>query len=114
MAHIYADCSYYECSLFHSYANASSRFLLVLLPISAAQVIVDSVAFSLGLATTLMILGIAASFAGKAYGQVGQGLPLAASGLAIIMGLNLLEVHHYYPTSCWIDVLYFVPLVTCT
>lgn len=51
-------------------------------------------AFSLGLATTLAILGVAASFAGKAYGQVGQGLPVAASGLAIIMGLNLLEVNH--------------------
>ncbi|KAM3696649.1 hypothetical protein ACJW31_06G054800 [Castanea mollissima] len=37
-------------------------------------------------------LGIAASFAGKAYGQIGQGLPLAASGLAVLMGLNLLEI----------------------
>ncbi|CAK9183062.1 unnamed protein product [Ilex paraguariensis] len=59
---------------------------------SRAEVIGNSVAFSLGLATTLAILGIAASFAGKAYGQVGQGLPLAASGLAVIMGLNLLEI----------------------
>lgn len=49
-------------------------------------------AFSLGLATTLALLGVGASFAGKAYGQIGQGLPLAASGLAVIMGLNLLEV----------------------
>lgn len=57
-----------------------------------SQVIGNSVAFSLGLATTLAILGIAASFAGKAYGQIGQGLPLAASGLAVVMGLNLLEV----------------------
>lgn len=56
------------------------------------QVVGNSVAFSLGLATTLALLGIAASFAGKAYGQIGQGLPLAASGLAVIMGLNLLEV----------------------
>lgn len=46
----------------------------------------------MGLATTLAILGIAASFAGKAYGQVGQGLPIVASGLAVLMGLNLLEV----------------------
>lgn len=38
------------------------------------------------------MLGIAASFAGKAYGQVGQGLPLVASGLAVVMGLNLLEI----------------------
>ncbi|PIA29043.1 hypothetical protein AQUCO_06300010v1 [Aquilegia coerulea] len=59
---------------------------------SKAEVIGNSVAFSLGLATTLAILGIAASFAGKAYGQIGQGLPIAASGLAVIMGLNLLEI----------------------
>ncbi|PON44579.1 Cytochrome C biogenesis protein, transmembrane domain containing protein [Parasponia andersonii] len=57
-----------------------------------AEVIGNSIAFSLGLATTLAILGIAASFAGKAYGQIGQGLPLAASGLAVVMGLNLLEI----------------------
>ncbi|KAL5225786.1 hypothetical protein ABZP36_012425 [Zizania latifolia] len=57
-----------------------------------SEVVGNSVAFSLGLATTLALLGVAASFAGKAYGQVGQGLPVAASGLAIIMGLNLLEV----------------------
>uniref|UniRef100_A0A0E0BF31 Cytochrome C biogenesis protein transmembrane domain-containing protein n=1 Tax=Oryza glumipatula TaxID=40148 RepID=A0A0E0BF31_9ORYZ len=56
-----------------------------------SEVVGNSVAFSLGLATTLAILGVAASFAGKAYGQVGQGLPVAASGLAVIMGLNLLE-----------------------
>ncbi|XP_078152162.1 cytochrome c biogenesis protein family [Carex rostrata] len=56
------------------------------------EVIGNSIAFALGLATTLAILGVAASFAGKAYGQVGQGLPVAASGLAIVMGLNLLEV----------------------
>lgn len=59
------------------------------------QIVGDSLAFALGLATTLALLGIAASFAGKAYGQVGQGLPLAASGLAVIMGLNLLEVSSY-------------------
>ncbi|XP_042478248.1 cytochrome c-type biogenesis ccda-like chloroplastic protein isoform X2 [Macadamia integrifolia] len=59
---------------------------------SRAEIVGDSVAFSLGLATTLAILGITASFAGKAYGQIGQGLPVAASGLAVIMGLNLLEI----------------------
>lgn len=59
---------------------------------SSCQVVGDSIAFSLGLATTLALLGVAASYAGKAYGQIGQGLPLAASGLAVIMGLNLLEV----------------------
>ncbi|THU59815.1 hypothetical protein C4D60_Mb07t06020 [Musa balbisiana] len=59
---------------------------------SRAEVIWNSVSFSLGLATTLAILGIGASFAGKAYGQIGQGLPVVASGLAILMGLNLLEI----------------------
>ncbi|KAK1557297.1 hypothetical protein Q3G72_021988 [Acer saccharum] len=59
---------------------------------SRGQIIGDSVAFALGLATTLALLGIGASFAGKAYGQIGMGLPLAASGLAVVMGLNLLEV----------------------
>ncbi|KAI4333725.1 hypothetical protein L6164_018497 [Bauhinia variegata] len=59
---------------------------------SRTEVIGNSIAFSLGLATTLAVLGVGASFAGKAYGQIGQGLPLAASGLAVIMGLNLLEV----------------------
>ncbi|KAJ6966541.1 cytochrome c-type biogenesis ccda-like chloroplastic protein isoform X4 [Populus alba x Populus x berolinensis] len=59
---------------------------------SRAEIVGDSVAFALGLATTLALLGIAASFAGKTYGQIGQGLPLAASGLAVIMGLNLLEI----------------------
>ncbi|KAH9650942.1 cytochrome c-type biogenesis ccda-like chloroplastic protein [Citrus sinensis] len=56
------------------------------------NIIGDSIAFSLGLATTLALLGVGASFAGKAYGQIGTGLPLAASGLAIVMGLNLLEI----------------------
>ncbi|KAL9444197.1 hypothetical protein AB3S75_017389 [Citrus x aurantiifolia] len=59
---------------------------------SKTQIVGDSIAFSLGLATTLALLGVGASFAGKAYGQIGTGLPLAASGLAIVMGLNLLEI----------------------
>ncbi|KAG0468276.1 hypothetical protein HPP92_017604 [Vanilla planifolia] len=59
---------------------------------SQAEGIVNSIAFSLGLATTLALLGVGASFAGKAYGQIGKGLPLAASSLAILMGLNLLEI----------------------
>jgi len=57
-----------------------------------AEGIANSVAFSFGLATTLALLGVGASFAGKAYGQIGQGLPLVASGLAVLMGLNLLEI----------------------
>ncbi|CAM6088541.1 unnamed protein product [Calypogeia fissa] len=59
---------------------------------SRTQKVADSISFSLGLATTLALLGIAASLAGKAYGQIGQGLPVAVSIFAMIMGLNLLEL----------------------
>jgi cytochrome c-type biogenesis protein len=47
--------------------------------------------FALGLATTLATLGITAAFLGQVYGQVGIGLPLIVSIVAILMGLNLLE-----------------------
>ena len=47
--------------------------------------------FSLGLATTLAGLGILAASVGRVYGQVGIGLPIIVSLIAIIMGLNLLE-----------------------
>ena len=42
--------------------------------------------------------GVSAAAVGKAYGQtvgggsLGEGLPIAVSALAVIMGLNLLEV----------------------
>ena len=55
------------------------------------QAVVRSTWFSLGLATTLAILGIVAAVAGKIYGQVGIGLPIVVSVIAILMGLNLLE-----------------------
>src|SRR4028119_2298825 len=47
--------------------------------------------FALGLATTLAILGILAASLGRVYGQVGVGLPIIVSIVAILMGLNLLE-----------------------
>ena len=48
--------------------------------------------FALGLATTLAILGLVATTVGKVYGQIGVGLPIAVSLVAIAMGLNLLEI----------------------
>ncbi len=48
--------------------------------------------FALGLATTLAGLGLVAAIAGNIYGQVGLGLPIIVSLLAILMGLNLLQV----------------------
>lgn len=57
--------------------------------ISAA---IQSSWFSLGLATTLAGLGIAAASLGRVYGQVGLGLPIIVSLVAIFMGLNLLEI----------------------
>jgi len=47
--------------------------------------------FALGLATTLTGLGMAAAIAGRIYGQVGWGLTLVVSLIAILMGLNLLN-----------------------
>ena len=55
------------------------------------QAAAQSTWFSLGLATTLAALGIFATLLGKVYGQVGVGLPIVVSIIAILMGLNLLE-----------------------
>ncbi|MBE9011723.1 sulfite exporter TauE/SafE family protein [Pseudanabaenaceae cyanobacterium LEGE 13415] len=55
------------------------------------QAAAQSTWFSLGLATTLAGLGIGATLLGKVYGQVGTGLPIVVSVVAILMGLNLLE-----------------------
>jgi cytochrome c-type biogenesis protein len=55
------------------------------------QAAIQSTWFSLGLATTLAGLGIVAAVVGKVYGQVGIGLPIVVSVIAILMGLNLLE-----------------------
>jgi cytochrome c-type biogenesis protein len=51
-----------------------------------------SLSFAAGLATTLAGLGIVAASLGKVYGQIGVGLPLLVSVIAILMGLNQLEL----------------------
>ncbi|MGK7944172.1 MAG: cytochrome c biogenesis protein CcdA [Microcystaceae cyanobacterium] len=56
------------------------------------QSLIQSVWFSLGLATTLAVLGILAAGLGRVYGQIGIGLPIIVSIIAILMGLNLLEI----------------------
>lgn len=56
------------------------------------QSIFQSLWFVLGLATTLAGLGIVAAGFGQIYGQIGIGLPIVVSAIAIIMGLNLLEI----------------------
>ena len=55
------------------------------------QAVTQSSWFALGLATTLAALGIVATLVGQVYGQVGIGLPIIVSIIAILMGLNLLE-----------------------
>lgn len=55
------------------------------------QAAIQSTWFALGLATTLAALGLAATVAGRIYGQVGIGLPILVSAIAVLMGLNLLE-----------------------
>jgi len=52
----------------------------------------QSAYFALGLATTLALLGIFAALLGRVYGQIGTGLPIFVSAIAILMGLNLLEI----------------------
>ncbi len=59
---------------------------------SRAQSALQSLWFALGLATTLAGMGIFAASLGKVYGQIGMGLPIFVSGVAILMGLNLLEL----------------------
>ena len=61
---------------------------------AASSMAARSGAFAAGLATTLSGLGLLSVSAGKAYGQVGSGplLGAAVSGVAIVMGLSLLEV----------------------
>ncbi len=59
---------------------------------SKLQAAIQSSWFAFGLATTLAILGIIATSIGKVYGQIGIGLPLIVSVVAIAMGLNLLEI----------------------
>lgn len=61
-------------------------------------------AFSSGLATTLAVLGIASSLLGRTYGQFGDGLPIAVGLVAIIMGLNLLELLPLALPSLDVDV----------
>ncbi|MBD2344860.1 cytochrome c biogenesis protein CcdA [Anabaena subtropica] len=55
------------------------------------QAAAQSTWFALGLATTLAGLGVTAALVGKVYGQIGIGLPIIVSIIAILMGLNLLE-----------------------
>jgi len=59
---------------------------------SRLQALLQSTWFSLGLATTLAALGIIAASLGRVYGQIGIWLPIAVSVIAILMGLNLLEI----------------------
>jgi cytochrome c-type biogenesis protein len=56
------------------------------------QAAIQSIWFSLGLATTLAGLGILAAILGQIYGQIGWGLPIIVSLIAILMGFNLLEI----------------------
>ncbi len=58
---------------------------------SRVRAAVQSLWFALGLATMLAGLGILAAIAGRIYGQVGVGLPILVSAIAILMGLNLLD-----------------------
>ncbi len=55
------------------------------------QAMAQSIWFCLGLAMTLAGLGIGAALLGRVYGQIGVGLAIGVSLVAILMGLNLLD-----------------------
>ncbi|KAK3240010.1 hypothetical protein CYMTET_50106 [Cymbomonas tetramitiformis] len=57
--------------------------------VSLAQ---SAAVFAFGLATTLASLGVGAALLGGVFGQIGDGVPILVSLVAILMGLNLLEV----------------------
>lgn len=46
--------------------------------VQSAGIAADGIAFAFGLATTLALLGVVASLAGKAYGQVTPGFAATA------------------------------------
>lgn len=52
----------------------------------------NALGFALGLASSFAALGIFSTTVGKTYGQTGPLLPCLVSVLAVVMGLNLLEV----------------------
>ncbi len=56
------------------------------------QAALQSLWFALGLATTLAALGLVAAWVGGIYGQLGSSWGFLVGGVAILMGLNLLEV----------------------
>ena len=56
------------------------------------QSLVQALWFALGLASTLAALGVVATLIGQVYGQVGWPVSLVVSAVAIVMGLNLLEI----------------------
>eukprot|EP01025_Chloroclados_australasicus_P062698 TRINITY_DN8238_c1_g1_i1.p1 TRINITY_DN8238_c1_g1~~TRINITY_DN8238_c1_g1_i1.p1 ORF type:complete len:326 (+),score=25.88 TRINITY_DN8238_c1_g1_i1:90-980(+) len=60
--------------------------------------------FYLGLSTTLTILGMVSVTLGRAYGQIGIGLPVLVSLFAIAMGLNLLQVVSFQLPSLNVDL----------
>jgi len=68
------------------------------------QSAIQSLWFAAGLATTLALLGVVAALVGQVYGQIGIGLPIIVSIIAILMGLNLLEaLPLQLPTSGGMD-----------
>jgi len=52
----------------------------------------QSLGFAAGVAFTLTLLGLGAALLGRVYGQTGSFWPTVVGGVAILMGLNLLEV----------------------
>ena len=76
----------------------------LVLRFNATVVQCRAAAFAFGLATTLALLGVISSAVGKAYGQIGEGLPIGEHpGLLrerqVSCPLQLPYRHHMVPSS---------------
>jgi len=86
-----------------NFSGSTKNSSLPPVALATASPTIRATSFAAGLATTFAILGLASSLLGGAYGQIGDGLPIAVSLVAIAMGLNLLEVINFRLPSLDVD-----------
>ena len=66
-----------QAAVHQSVSSAAHCYLVrLVLRMTATKVQCRAAAFAFGLATTLALLGVVSSAVGKAYGQIGEGLPV--------------------------------------
>jgi len=82
----------------HSNPDASQSLRATRSSATSPVLAVQAVCFACGLATSFAMLGVASALAGRAYGSLlGSVAPAVVGAVAIVMGLNLLEVRWMLP-----------------